>query len=258
MDSLPKIPKAILVLLCLMGLGVVPCYATQIWDADDGSLFFEKPAFVDHTLPIYQDAITPNVSIARAATKGIYNAVSEVSYINNLSPVDTEWAFSGLNSNPVFSFGAGASSYGSLTFTDWEASIEMDPLQTVDLPAVVHLITDDIYIDIQFDSWGRGPLSGAFFSYVRAANPLAADFDFDGDVDNIDLTHPTLGWEARFGADLDGLNFLEWQREHGTDLCPPSPAIAIPEPNILALALVATLLNTSRQRPLLQRRTPSR
>jgi hypothetical protein len=249
MYSLPILPRAMLALLCITALGVAPCFATQIWDADDGTLAFVKPAFADPTLPANQDAITQNVAITRGVTKGIYNAVSEAFYTNTSSPADTAWAFSGLNLNPAFSFGTGASSHGSLTFADWETSHGINPLQTVGLPAVVHLVTDDIYIDIQFDSWGRGPVSGAFFSYVRASDPLAADFDGDGDVDNVDLTHPTLGWETRFGVDLDGLNFLEWQREYGTDLSPPATAIAIPEPTTSALALVATLFFTSRPRP---------
>ena len=33
------------------------------------------------------------------------------------------------------------------------------------------------------------------------------DFDGDGDVDGDDLTDPTLGWKARFGADLEGADF---------------------------------------------------
>lgn len=190
MYSLPIIPKAMLALLCNVALGIAPCFAAQIWDADNGILAFEKPAFADPTLPANQDAITENVAITRGATKGIYNAVSEAFYTNTSSPADTEWGFSGLNLNPAFSFGTGASSHGSLTFADWESSQGNNPPQSVGLPAVVHLITDNIYVDIQFDSWGQGPVSGAFFSYVRAIDPLASDFDDDEDVDNIDLTHP--------------------------------------------------------------------
>lgn len=246
MYSLSMLSKAIVAMLCIMALGVVPCFATQIWDADNGTTTFTKPAFADSTLPANQDAITANVAITRAAVRGIYNAVTEVSYVNTSSPADTRWAFSGLNSNPTFSFGAGASSHGSLTFADWETSIVMNPLQTVGLPAVVHLITDDIYLDIQFDSWGRGPTSGAFFSYVRASDPLAADFDNDGDVDNVDLTHPTLGWETRFGVDLDGMNLLEWQRGYGTGVPPLSEVEAIPEPSTQVLLLTIALCLVTR------------
>ena len=36
----------------------------------------------------------------------------------------------------------------------------------VDVPLVLHLITDDIYIDLTFTSWG----SGGAFSYERASS----------------------------------------------------------------------------------------
>lgn len=228
-----------LALLCIMALRVVPCFATQIWDADDGTLAFVKPAFADPTLPANQDAITQNVAITRGVTKGIYNAVSEAFYTNTLSPADTEWAFSGLNLNPAFSFGAGASSHGSLTFADWETSHSVNPLQTVGLPAVVHLVTDDIYIDIQFDSWGRGPVSGAFFSYVRASDPLAADFDGDGDVDGSDF----LLWQR----DPSVGSLASWEENFGTVL-PAAVAVSTPEPSSLLMASLAGLLFCTRRR----------
>ncbi len=72
---------------------------------------------------------------------------------------------------------------------------------------------------------------------------LKADFDGDGDVDSNDLTHPTLGWEARYGVDLNGLDFLDWQQEFGTGI-PLTPNLsAVPEPNlgILLLPLLALI-----------------
>gem|GEM_PF-1976181 len=58
----------------------------------------------------------------------------------------------------------------------------------------------------------------------------AADFDLDGDVDSDDLTHPTLGWEARYGDDLDGTDFLTWQQQLGSGMGAVSSSVAIPEP----------------------------
>lgn len=76
---------------------------------------------------------------------------------------------------------------------------------------------------------------------------LTADFDGDGDVDDDDLTDPIDGWEARFGVDLDGFNFLDWQREYGTDLSPLVAAIALPEPSSLLLVSLAGLICCSRR-----------
>jgi hypothetical protein len=48
------------------------------------------------------------------------------------------------------------------------------------------------------------------------APPLpAGDFDNSSVVDANDLDDPTKGWKTRFGADLDGSNFLAWQRDLG-------------------------------------------
>ncbi len=69
-----------------------------------------------------------------------------------------------------------------------------------------------------------------------APPPLTADFDTDGDVDNIDL----LIWEAFFGTpgngadadedgDSDGNDFLTWQREFTGPAAPAT--VAVPEPS---------------------------
>lgn len=46
------------------------------------------------------------------------------------------------------------------------------------------------------------------------------DFDGNGVVNGEDLTHATLGFYARFGDDLDGSDFLVWQRNFGNSLLP--------------------------------------
>jgi hypothetical protein len=46
------------------------------------------------------------------------------------------------------------------------------------------------------------------------------DFDSNGVVDGEDLTHATLGFNTRFGDDLDGSDFLVWQRNFGNSLVP--------------------------------------
>lgn len=46
------------------------------------------------------------------------------------------------------------------------------------------------------------------------------DFDSNGVVNGEDLTHATLGFITRFGGDLDGRDFLVWQRNFGNSLLP--------------------------------------
>lgn len=65
---------------------------------------------------------------------------------------------------------------------------------------------------------------------------LPGDFEGDGDVDIFDLTNPVLGWEARYGIDLDGEDYLVWQQEFGNGTLAAS--VAAPEP-CTALLLLA-------------------
>ncbi len=71
---------------------------------------------------------------------------------------------------------------------------------------------------------------------------FTADFDGDGDVDADDLNHPTLGWEARYGSNLDGANFLAWQRQLGSSGASGFAAQAVPEPSCVALAVISFCL----------------
>jgi hypothetical protein len=126
---------------------------TMVWSGLDYS--FEKANFADWTLPANQDRITDNVWITRADTQGIFNAAVEGGYSDFFSPEDTEWAT------------GAAADYAALTFDNWEDWHGSFPPGTVGVDAVVHLITDDIYIDIQFTSWTSGGQGGGF-SYMRA------------------------------------------------------------------------------------------
>jgi hypothetical protein len=51
------------------------------------------------------------------------------------------------------------------------------------------------------------------------------DFDGNGIVDGDDLTHPLLGFYARFGKSLDGNDFLAWQKHLGQK--PPAESNAL-------------------------------
>lgn len=59
--------------------------------------------------------------------------------------------------------------------------------------------------------------------------PTPGDFDGDGDVDGSDLTGAPLGFTTRFGGDLSGNDFLDWQRNLGAPLR-VSAAGVVPEP----------------------------
>ena len=110
----------------------------------------------DPTQPTNQDRITQNVWITRAQTQGIFNAAQEQFFTANFSPEDTEWA-DGSTSN-----------YATLSYTNWNVWVKVEhsgPPSTIGVPAVVHLISEDIYIDIKFTFWGA---SGGGFGYQRS------------------------------------------------------------------------------------------
>lgn len=119
---------------------------------------FAKAAFADPTLPANQDAITPNVAITRGTVQGIYNAVLQPSYSGG-GPADTEWAI------------GTTASWNTLSYDVWETTIGGNPSGSVGLDMVVHLLSEDIYLDIRFTSWGMGSGGGGSFSYVRSAVP---------------------------------------------------------------------------------------
>jgi hypothetical protein len=118
---------------------------------------FTKVDNSDLTLEENQDRITDNVWITRANTQGIFNIVTETGYTQELSPADTEWAF-GTTADALI-----------LSYDPWEEAIGTPP-EMMDLDMVVHLITDDIYIDIKFTSWTAGG-NGGGFTYERSTNP---------------------------------------------------------------------------------------
>ncbi len=156
-----------------------PCggRAATIWTGPP--ITFTKADGTDPTLPANQDRITTNVWIARGDCQGIYNAISETAYTHFLSPTNTAWA-TGTTAN-----------YSTLSYTNWEGwarSIGGPPAMP-GVHAVLHLITDDVYIDITFNSWNNCHIVTSFpgFSYTRST-PILAD-----QPPTVTITTPTNG-----------------------------------------------------------------
>lgn len=124
------------------------------------TITFTKANFADWTLPANQDFITSNVILTRANTKGIFNIATETGFddVNYDSPVDTEWA------NGSISDGI-----SNLTFDSWDESNMSDPPGNIGVNKVLHLITDDIYIDIVFTAWSQSNAGGGF-TYERSTD----------------------------------------------------------------------------------------
>jgi PEP-CTERM motif len=129
------------------------------------SMAFTKPDFADWMLPANQDRLTDNVWLTRGATLPLFNIAAEPFYIGG-SPSDTEWAFGPTqpgNPGPI-----SASNYANLVFDSFILSLDRAIGRNAVAygPGVVHLISDDIYLDIRFTSWTQE--LGGGFSYIRS------------------------------------------------------------------------------------------
>jgi uncharacterized protein (TIGR03382 family) len=130
--------------------------AAIIWNGP--TLSFTKANGANPNLAANQDRMTSNVWLTRGASQGLYNAKPESFFSHFFSPADTAWA-DGTTAN-----------YASLIYRDWNQwakGVHAGPPSTVGVNAVVHLISEDIYLDLRFTSWTSGGAGGGF-SYQRS------------------------------------------------------------------------------------------
>ena len=135
---------------------------------------FIKANNADWTLEVNQDRITSNVWITRANNQSVFNIADNTDTTSGdcsfSSPFDTEWAF-----------GTIADGVNTLTFGTFLGSNFTDcapPSSVINQNAVLHLITDDIYIDIKFLSWSSGD-SGGGISYERSTDQTLSTNEFE-------------------------------------------------------------------------------
>ncbi len=138
--------------------------AQTIWTGP--TMTFSKENSADWTIETNQDRITKNVWLTRANSQGIFNIAIEENYVNSSSPAVTEWAY------------GTTASIESLVFKKWEDLCGSQPLNLVNQDLVVHLITDDIYIDIKFTFWQHGG-GGGGFTYKRSTNQFLSTRVFE-------------------------------------------------------------------------------
>lgn len=164
----------------IVGCLVLPAttHAETIWSGP--MISFSKSAFADPKLESNQDRITDAVWLTRAEAGGLFNIASENSY-SAPSPADSEWAWdlAGFNSGLDIS----AANFLSLQFNTWvtaHGGAPSGPLDVIGLPGVLHLISEDIYIDITMTGWSSRPATGGSFSYMRSTVPEPASAVFLG------------------------------------------------------------------------------
>ncbi len=157
--------KTKIILICIVAFSFhFTLNAQTIWRGP--KITFTKADNTD-TSPANQDRITGNVSLTRKHEgAGLFNILREsdagtTNLAGTLAPTDTEWAY-GTTEN-----------YASLTYQNLPALRARNFENIADgRNMVLHLITDDIYIDIKFLSWTNGDVGSATdyggFSYERS------------------------------------------------------------------------------------------
>lgn len=144
-------------------------YGQTIWGGP--KMVFEKADSVDWSLEENQDRITDSVWITRQNNQGIFNIRLESSFNreNRTSPLGTEWANGKIEDG-----------LENLSFTTWQASKLNSSSLEVGVDKVLHLLSEDIYLDIKFLSWtagggGSGTGLGGGFSYERSTPIISSN-----------------------------------------------------------------------------------
>lgn len=162
-------------------LAVNSTSAANIWaEGDVGVETVDVVALADSGTV---DKITTNTSLTRGLGGGLYgvdpNGVTQV-----------RWAFSGMEGNPA---SIGADDYLTLSFSDsFKGAFGGGNIRAnvFNRRGVVHLVADDIYLEITITQWGRssGVRSQASFAYTRTSGPSRPGLD--------DLTYTTTDGEV--------------------------------------------------------------
>jgi hypothetical protein len=144
--------------------------AATVWTGP--SITFVKPAGAS-TILSNQDKLTASVILSRNTSNGMINVASpaDVAAFNAASPTGTTWATNIILANAGQNITA--TNYAALTFDTWTIAYNTPGMSgtlnanIISHDAVVHLVADDIYLNLHFTSF-QGGGSGGAFTYVRS------------------------------------------------------------------------------------------
>lgn len=124
--------------------------APTVWSGE--RMTFTKNDGADPSEAQNQDRLTDLVWITRGNNGGqIYNAASETVVNSTTSPSGTAWAVGSINDIDDLEFGPFRST--------------VRPQDVVGKQLILHLIEDNIYLEVEFISWSNGKAGG--FAYER-------------------------------------------------------------------------------------------
>lgn len=208
-----------LILFTLSMFCALSVFCQSVWNGP--AITFSKAAFADPTLAANQDRITPTTWLTRANTRGLFNIFSEASFTHNVSPANTRWANGTL------------ANYQSLTYQDWETWAGGIPnIPTiVNRPAVLHLISENIYIGITFTSWGVGGSGGGSFSYQRSTPAIPAPVKLSEFYASAKDKRVALNW--RTASEENSSHFLVERSWNGSQFTPVGDVKAAGQSSIM-------------------------
>jgi len=124
-----------------------------IWTG--ATLTFTKADGADENDQANQDRLTDNVWLTRAVAEGqLFNIVSETAADKDESPLGTTWAI------------GTTADIDNLTFAPFRETVTK-PKNSVGTDLVMHMVADDIYVDVKLTSWSDGKGNGGF-AYERS------------------------------------------------------------------------------------------
>ena len=132
--------------------GDPPPAEPTLWNGP--AITFTKADGADPADPANQDALTDLVILTRGDRGSLFNAVTETAATSS-SPAGTEWAQGTTDA------------LDGLTFAPLKAAANNNMRNVPGTAFVLHLIDEDIYIDVTFLTWTPGN-SGGGFSYERS------------------------------------------------------------------------------------------
>lgn len=166
-----------------------------IWDGP--IITFGKANYADFSQVQNQDVLTNTIKITRANDQGLFNIATESSF-GGSSPSNTEWA-EGL-----------LSSYTTLNYKPWQQAVSYYPPFSVNKTYVVHLIAENIFLELKVLSWTDSG-NGGGFSYSRTSpctlpsEPTASNQSLNSPATVADLvaTGTNIKW---YLADTGGIS----------------------------------------------------
>ena len=103
----------------------------------------------------------------------------------------------------------------------------------------------DAQINLQFTGPGFDDFGNIITNTVTLFTPgLLGDFDMDEDVDGADF----LAWQRGFGATYNAGDLNDWQANYGATPGALATSTSVPEPSTLALCFVLGLVGVVRRR----------